>query len=228
MIEPFTETKVKEYSSFDELKEKQAENQRKSLARTRKMVNLYSRCWRWEWFVTFTFNPSKIDRTDFQTCMKKIRNWLQNARQKIAPNMKYLIVPELHSDMVSWHLHGLLADVGDMCFTNSGKKVDKQAIYNISNWKWGFSTATKVQDTYRVQKYITKYITKESHALSFGAHRYYVSNNLPKPKQSTMLIEPQEQSEVIEQIANSLGLDIVWISNTYSTPYTNVTYIELQ
>ncbi|MGF7001739.1 TPP-dependent 2-oxoacid decarboxylase [Lachnospiraceae bacterium PFB1-21] len=29
-------------------------------------------------------------------------------------------------------------------------------IYNINNWKWGFSTATKVEHTGKVSRYITK------------------------------------------------------------------------
>lgn len=228
VVEPFEQTKVKEFNSFNEVENNEEENRRKSLSRTKQMISTYARCYKWEYFVTLTFDPAKVDRTNFKECMGKTRNWLQNIRKRYAPDLKYLIVPELHKDMCSWHLHGLLADTGDIKFVDSGHKDLSHTIFNIGNWYWGFSTVTKVVDTFRIQKYIVKYITKESHALSFGAHRYYVSNNLPKPSEFTMCVEPSEQEEVIEQIAESMGLNVVWKSPTYSTPYTDVTYIELQ
>ena len=229
VLEPFEQTKVKEFNSFNELKSKEEENRRKSLSRTKQMISTYARCYKWEYFVTLTFNPNKTDRTCLKETMSKARNWLQNMRKRYAPDLKYIVVPELHRDGCSIHLHGLLADIGDIKFVDSGHKdASQNTIYNIDNWKWGFSTATKVIDTFRVSKYMVKYITKELHSLSFGAHRYYVSNNLPKPSEVTMCVEPNEQKEVIEQIAESMGLNVVWKSPTYSTPYTDVTYIELQ
>lgn len=229
VVEPFEQTKVKEWNSFDELKRKEEENRRISLSHTRKMINTYARCYKWEYFVTLTFDPAKTDRSDFVETTSKARNWLQNIRKRYAPDLKYIFVPELHKDGCSIHLHGLLADTGALKFIDSGHKdASQNTIYNIGNWKWGFSTATKVIDTFRVSKYMVKYITKELHSLSFGKHRYYVSNNLPKPSEFTMCVEPNEQKEVIEQIAESMGLKVAWSSPTYSTPYTDVTYIELQ
>ena len=221
-IEPFTNTKVKVVSEFAN----QKDNQRKSLLHTKSMIFYYARCCRWEWFCTFTFSPEKIDRYDFALCMKKIRNWLKNQRNRHAPDLKYLVVPETHKDG-AWHLHVLLADTGEMTFVDSGKKYLEQTIYNLSGWKWGFSTATKVTDTYRIQTYIAKYVTKESHALSKNAHRYYVSRNLPKAKESLFLVEPTEEKEFLEHLVNSLDLEIKY-SKEVESAFVTVAYMELQ
>ena len=126
----------------------------------------------------------------------------------------------------AWHLHALLADTGSMIFENSGKRKYGQQIYNLSNWKWGFSTATKVRDTYRLQNYISKYITKETLIHTKNAHRYYVSNNLLEPKTSCFLLEPTEEDDFLQDLIDNLEANITHkkiISNTF----VNVEYIEL-
>lgn len=229
IYEPFEGNEVKELNSLL-TKTDVEENRRKSLSRTKQKINFYGRCYIWEWFITLTFDPSKCDRTNFNQCMKRIRNWLQNLRQKFAPNLKYLCVPELHSDLTSWHAHILLADTGNIKFTDSGHCDPNTAasIFNLPQWRFGFSTATRITSTHRVTTYIMKYVTKESMFLAKNAHKYYVSNNLPRPKESLMLAEPYEIDEIIQQIAESLGKEIAYCSKPYSTPYTDVTYIELE
>ena len=100
-------------------------------------------------------------------------------------------------------------------------------IYNRSGWKWGFSTATKVRDIFRIQKYIVKYITKECHSLAVGAHRYYVSNNLPEPTNKIMLLMEYEKESTIQMIADSLGREITYRSEPKGD-FVQVEYIELQ
>lgn len=226
-IEPFTGKKIlRTVNSFDELIINSLNNREKSLARTRAKINTYARCMHWEWFCTFTYSPEKNDRTDFSECMAKLRNWLQNVRKRNSPELAYVCVPELHSDMVTWHGHLLLSNTGNLQFTDSGRRASGQIIYNVPGWRWGFSTATKVLDTYRIQKYICKYLTKECHLMSKGAHRYYVSNNLPAPKESVMCVEPAEQENTVQQIAESLGMEISYRSEVKG--YIDVTYIELK
>lgn len=231
LFEPFEGKQVKEVDSFSHesnCNTKKQENLRKSLARTKQKVHTYSRCCKWEWFVTLTYSPTLIDRTDFKECMKRVRYYLHNARRE-APSLRYLFLPELHSDMVSWHCHGLLSETGNLKFEKSGHFDDSgNPVYNLQNWKWGFSTATKISDPYRISNYVIKYITKESMLLAQNAHRYYVSNNLPKPKESLMLVDPIELEDVIQTLADSMGKDIVYCSKPYSTPFTDVTFMELQ
>lgn len=228
-LEPFHGTSVREVLNFTQTNAE--ENLRKSISRTKKKINMYARGATFEWFTTHTFDPTLVDRSNFKECSKKMRNWLHNVKKRFAPDLKYIAVPELHSDGFTFHFHCLLADIGSLNIKDSKKKTNGthgQTIYNIPQWKWGYSTATKIIDTHRVQSYITKYITKDCYLLASGAHRYYASNNLPLPKASTMLIEPQEQEATIQQIAESLGLDIVYRSKQYSNPFTDATYFELQ
>lgn len=204
------------------------ENREKSLIRTRSQINLYSRSLIWDYFVTLTFSPQKIDRTDFKKCMSKARNWLQNIRKRQAPDLGFLCVPELHKDLASYHLHLLIANTGKMAFIDSGHEKAGRTIYNLPSWKWGFSTASKIdkEDIYKVQSYLAKYMTKECHIFTKGAHRYYVSNNLPKPREAVYCIEPSEIEMTICTIADSLGQEIVRRSEVKG--YVDVTYIELQ
>lgn len=222
-VEPFTGKKVR---SVEEFTDNAEENRRKSLARTKAMIGMYARSAAWEWFVTLTFAPNKADRENFGECMGKARNWFQNARKRLAPDLQYLVVPELHADGKSWHVHALLSATGNMEFVDSGRKKNGQDIYNLSGWSCGFSTATKVRDIYRVQKYILKYITKECHAMAAGAHRYYVSNNLPMPKESVFCVEPGEQERVIKEIADSLGVEVSYRSGPKGN-YVTVEYLDL-
>ena len=218
--EPFSGTKARVVNDFGNPEE----NQRKSLAHTRSMIHTYARCCRWEWFCTFTYDGKKVDRYDFKLCMKKIRNWLKNQR-RLAPDLKYLAVPEMHKDG-AWHLHVLLADSGTMKFVDSGKKYLGMKIYNLSGWKWGFSTATEIQDTFRIQNYISKYMTKDCFALSQNCHRYYASRNLPKPMVKHLLINSNDVDEVIQNLLDSLGMEIQH-TKTIHSDFTDVTYIEL-
>lgn len=222
--EPFTMRKARVVTDFED---NSAENQRKSLSHTKSMIGTYARCAFWEWFVTLTYDAGKIDRTDFKICMKKVRDWLHNCRRRSAPDLKYLVVPELHADGTSWHIHALLSDTGKMVFSDSGHKISGQIVYNLSGWKWGFSTATKVRDIFRIQKYIVKYMTKDCHKLAHGAHRYYVSKNLPKPDVSLMLLLDDDKEAAIQTAVDSLGLDIVYRSEPKGD-YVQVEYIELQ
>ncbi len=224
--EPFYGTYVREVEQF-EPKIDPLESRRISLARTKRMISDYARSVSWEWFCTFTFSPEKVDRTDYKECCKKIRIWLKNIRDRKAKSLKYLAVPELHKDMESWHFHVLLAYTENLDFFSSGMIKGGKVIYNIPSWTHGFSTATKVYDTYRIQKYIVKYMTKACHAMSKGAHRYFVSYMLPKPKKSLFVIEKGEEEELIKNIVEKLEKKVMWVSHNKAGGYTGVTYIEL-
>ncbi len=229
VLEPFTGKRVREVEDFSDLDPKTdpLELRRISLSRTKQMIATYARSVCWQWFCTFTFSPDKAHRTNYKSCCKQMRTWLKNTRDRKAPDLLFLAVPELHKDMESFHFHVLLSNTGSLIFEDSGIIKDSQVIYNIPGWTLGFSTATKVRDTYRIQKYIIKYMTKECHIMSRGEHRYFVSQGLPKPKQSYFLAGKGEEMKQIEEIADKLGLEMTWISHS-DGGYTSVTYIELQ
>lgn len=198
-----------------------------SLNRTKNKIYSYARCVRWEWFVTFTFSSEKTDRYDYTECSRLIRRWLNNQRRN-APDLLYLIVPEQHKDG-AWHFHGLLANTGNIEFSDSGKKDGTgKKIYNMAKWLNGWTTATAVGDIHKVASYIGKYITKDLCKATTGKQRYFVSQNMPEPEVSVFLFDgvrdlTPEECENIKQIEMNNPDDIKRmeeISAYYKTIYT--------
>ena len=153
---------------------------KRSMRRTVNMIYDYSRSNNWEWFLTLTLNPEKVNRFDYQACCKKLGNWLIVMR-RLCPDMKYLIVPEQHKNG-AWHFHGLFADCDGLGFADSGHRDSKgRIVWNVGKYRLGFSTATQITDLKKTASYICKYITKELCAATVGRKRYWVSRNLDKP-----------------------------------------------
>lgn len=164
-----------------------------SVNRTINSIYALSRSNRWEWFVTLTINPKRLDSTDYILILDKLGIWLNNIRKRYAPDLRYLFVPELHKDGKKYHFHGLIADVGNLPFEFSdkvsvGKYIFDYArkpfgtkIYNLPLWKWGYSTATAVKNPSRAGSYICKYITKELTCSLKNLRRFIYSQNLHTP-----------------------------------------------
>ena len=193
-----------------ELQKREQENAYRSYRRTKNSIYDYSKQAMWKYFITLTFDGAKVDRYDFSECMKKARKWFNNQRNRKAPDLKYLVVPEQHKDG-AWHIHGLLADTGDMTFTDSGHKTKGgETVYNLTGWRYGFSTATKVKDTYKCSGYICKYITKDLCEVTKGKHRYFVSNNINEVKEELFLVDTEDVDAFIEELTDSLGANLTY------------------
>lgn len=194
--------------SEEELKEKSEKCLTSSINRTVQNLYCITRANLWNWFITFTFDPKMVDNTDYDLVTKLVSQWFKNVKKRKCPNMKYVLVPELHKDGKKWHIHGLLADCPELDFVDSGIVQNGHIVYNISNWIYGFSTATQVKDSGRVSSYITKYITKEMCVCTSGRKRYWASRNCVKAKDvcSTALLTGQD----LQDFLDSIGDDIVW------------------
>lgn len=229
---------IKEYNPFTdkveymedmycakELEKRANHNLRVSFNRTVNEIYKLSRQCTWEYFITLTFDKTKVDRYNFDECMKKANSWFNNQRKRYAKDLQYLFVPEQHKDG-AWHIHGLLSRVGEMSFVDSGKKINDKVIYNLSGWKNGFSTATEVEDIQRVSSYIVKYITKELCEVTKGKRRYYRSQNIPKPSEEVFLLESGCDVEFIDTLADSLGFDVSYVK-TVKGEYMDIEYIYL-
>lgn len=164
------------------------ESRKRSYRRTKQKVYDMVKCNNWEWFFTLTFNPEKVDSFNYDITTKKLSLWLNNMR-KICPEMKYLVVPEKHPTSGRWHFHGLFANVDEMVFVDSGER-DKRGrvIYNVGNYRLGFSTATKISDVAKASSYLCKYITKELCDVTKGKKRYWSSRNVDVPEVTDMLV----------------------------------------
>ena len=227
---PFTDEMEKLRTVEDA--ERSAKN---SLNRTKQNIYKFSRQADWEYFITLTFDGSKVNRYDFDECMGKVNNWFNNQKKRKAPDLKYLFVPEQHKDG-AWHIHGVIADVGEMSFADSGRVAIGQkayrrsdvnsefaTIYNLSGWRFGFSTATKVRDKYKVASYITKYITKDLCESTFGKKRYYRSRNIPEPIEKGFIVEPQDFDSFMTEMVDSFGCCMVYQKEVNGL-YQSVTY----
>lgn len=112
----------------------------------------------WKYFITLTLDKEKIDRYDKKEINKKLRKWLNNMVYRY--DFNYILIPEYHEDGAI-HFHGLCS--GDLKLTYV--KLDKKGrkVYNLDNWKLGFSTAIELDNNHTaVSAYITKYITKDT------------------------------------------------------------------
>lgn len=148
-----------------------------SMSRTVNRVYHLARSNVWDWFFTLTFDPVKVNSFDYDACTKKLKGWLDGIR-RVSPDLRYLIVPEKH-ESGRFHFHGLFAGCENISFEESGHYTQSgETIYNIGEYQLGFSTATRVKDNSKVVKYISKYITKDLCAVSYGKKRYWASRNL--------------------------------------------------
>lgn len=211
--------------SAEELEARQVKSVKNSLSRTKQALYSIARQCKWDYFITLTFDGSKVDRYSFDICMKKANTWFGNQRKRYAEELQYLFVPEQHKDG-AWHIHGLIAQCGAIKFVDSGRNIGGKVIYNLDGWNYGFSTATKIEDSKRVSAYITKYITKEVCAVTKGKKRYYRSQNIPEPIESTYLLNYEESKDFIKILADSLGLDVSYVKQIQGE-YMDVKYTYL-
>ena len=141
--------------------------------RTIKMIYDLARANNWDYFVTLTFNPQKVNRYNYDDCVNAMRNYIKTLK-KYCPQFQYLIVPELHSDKRAWHMHGLIKNIDGSLLIDSNKRTENgEIIYNIINWYYGWNECTKVISNDKVVRYITKYITKELCEETLYRNRYY-------------------------------------------------------
>lgn len=165
--------------------------------RTKQNVYQITRANCWEWYVTLTLDPEKIDRTDYDLCIRTVRKWFNNIKTRKCPDLKYIIIPELHKDGKSYHFHGLLANTEGLVFTDSGIVQKGRKVYNLANYTLGFTNCTRVDDTRKVSSYITKYITKQLESSIKGKRRYLASNNCKKAEIKEYNVTPEEKEELL-------------------------------
>lgn len=208
-----------EYQRWEQWKED--EYSRQALCRAKQTIYHLARSNVWEWFVTLTLDQRKIDRYDYDEIAKKVRKWFNNLRRK-APDLYFLIVPERHKDG-AWHFHGLLGACSGLVFDFSGKHDNTgRPIYNLSDWSYGWSTATEVSSTDCVRSYVTKYITKDMCDATKGRHRYWVSNNCNRVEPKDMVLEKWDIQKLRKELYERCTFKKV-----VQTEYLDVEYWEV-
>lgn len=164
-----------------------------SLAATKNRIYNIARSNTWEWFITLTFDRNKTDAADYDMIAYRLHIFLNNLQKRKCPGMKYLIVPELHADKESYHFHGLLSGADSLRFRFSGHFDGKDnPIFNVIDWKYGFTTATRIQDTRKASGYITKYITKDTDLKLKNKKRYFCSRNVERTEASFHVVDEED------------------------------------
>lgn len=219
MQNPFNDDKWEYLEEIKEVDEdKVSESVRCSMSRTIKKIYDVGRSNEWEWFFTLTFNPDIVDSLDYSICSQKLSYWLNNMR-KTCPAMKYLVVPEQH-ESGRWHFHGLFSNVSELEFNLSGKYTDDgKEIFNVGNYKLGWSTAIKLDGDFAIVGYMTKYITKSLCEMTKGRKRYWYSRNCDLP-----IIDVFDLEESFESVINRFDLSEARILTKQG--YVDVTYID--
>lgn len=194
-----------EYYDYIEYKKKYKEK-KQIQSKNRSKQNIYelARANTWEYFITLTFDREKVDSSNYDTLIKQVGKWFNNLKSRKAPNLKYLIIPELHKDGIHYHFHGLLACCDGLTFVDSGIKQNRKKVYNMPDFKFGFTTATKVSDTNKVSSYITKYITKDLESTLKGKRRYIASRNCERPKVTEYEMTEDEITATLDALTSEI------------------------
>lgn len=175
----------------------------------------------WEYFITLTFSKEKVDRYNYESVSQAMIKWLHSIKNSCSPDLRYIIVPELHKDG-AFHFHGLISNIGTMKMIDSKKRTkDNDIIYNIKNYKLGFTTATKVKENNKVCTYITKYITKELCTTTENKKRYWSSKNLDKPEVEKFYLSEEQKKDLLDVIGQPDYIKCVQID----TIGQNITYM---
>lgn len=184
---------TKNYSAKGTVNSSKLDN---NLSRARQKVFGYALCNPWELFGTFTLDPKKFTRTDLNKFRSSFSQWIRNQNKKNGTEIKYLLIPELHADQQSWHMHGLFLGlptellhrfvVGDTMGKSIADKVFRgDVVYNWGGYaeKFGYCSLEPVRDHNAVSFYITKYITKDllRSVVSLNSHSFFASQGLNTP-----------------------------------------------
>lgn len=156
-----------------------AERAESNISRAKRRIREIALCNEWDWFATLTIDPDKYNRTNLESYYKDFADWLHRRADRGLAKVRYIVVPELHADKVSYHMHALLA----------GVPADELGVVNGRlNWlpyyeKFGFSLLEPIEDATRCAMYMSKYITKDlGTAVQTNGQLYRASKGLARGK----------------------------------------------
>lgn len=212
LIEGYEARKRKD-EKVDDLLEKFG-RYRENLARAKSRVEEIALCNDFDYFVTITVNPDNCNRQCLDDIYDLIvrkyfrnrRTWFRELCKKrnidlSESELKYVLVPELHKDGKSFHLHGLLR-VGRLWEDNLINYKDTD-IFKLPKrlrkiigespgiffdkeleTKVGFNTWEIIRSREKAARYITKYVSKGmglvSDVVDSGKHLFFSSPGMAK------------------------------------------------
>jgi len=161
----------------------------KSLYRSKsKLIDLAIENGPWEYFVTLTFDKTKVkSRYDYNEISKCFTKWSDLVKHS-NKDFSYVFTTEKHKDG-AFHLHGLIKNVPNLKIIRALNKLGRGLvkngckIYNIKNFKFGNTELSFIKNQEAVSIYMSKmskYMTKDLIDLGFKK-KYFRSNNLREP-----------------------------------------------
>jgi hypothetical protein len=156
----------------------QGANMERSMRRARAKLRRLALANGFEYFVTLTLDPAKIDRYDGAAVTKALGRWADNMVRR--HGLRYILVPEQHRDG-AFHFHGFMAGEG-LQVQDSGIEWDGRPVYNLPQWSYGFTTAQRLYGDYHAAVgYCCKYIGKQAGERPLGRW-YYSGGALAEPE----------------------------------------------
>ena len=172
--------KTDTYREYTE--EEKANSLLRSLQRTKQQVYDLVMCNEFNYFCTLTFSNLYINRNFDHEVNHAYEKFINNLRKQFS-EMRYISVPERHKSGAI-HFHMLIGGMtpSQLGLIDSTKKDKKgRPIYNITKFKYGFTTATEIGNLNATRRYLLKYITKDNSTIPSCKKRFYASKNLKTP-----------------------------------------------
>ena len=166
----------------------------RSMRRARAKLRRLALANQFEYFVTLTLDPTRIDRYDPAAVTKALGRWCDNMVRR--HGLRYILVPELHKDGAI-HFHGFMAGSG-LIATDSGIEWDGRTVYNLPQWTLGFTTAQRLYGEYHAAVgYCCKYIGKQNGQRPMGRW-YYSGGALQEPRKIYADLEYRAVDKAVE------------------------------
>ena len=166
------------------------ENVKRTLVNSRKrsLDNLFGYVLsnKWDYFFTFTFDPAKVDRDNYDEIVK---SWslLRMKMQYYSKLVKIIAIPEPHPTSGKLHIHALVGNIDLSRFLvraynpHTGKPIFSKgrAVYNLTLFSDGFSTCVRCDgNPLKVANYIAKYVIKDFGNTEYNKKAFFHTNNL--------------------------------------------------
>lgn len=206
----------------DEIERKKQESLRCSLSRTRNRILRLALSGDFNFFATFTFDGSKVNRYDYDSVCHVMQKWLRS----LPPGTQYIVVPELHKDG-AYHFHGLFSNFGGFRYAGRFKSGD---VFHHDTIDFGYHSFVPIRDRVRCSRYIVKYITKELLSVASSRRRYwYSTSTLFCPMDLHFLVDKEKFLDLIQsfierngvyvneinQLSSFLQYNEIWLSRDF-------------
>ena len=174
----------------------------RSMRRARAQLRRLALANSFDYFVTLTLDPQRIDRYDGAAVVKALNQWCNNMVKR--HGLRYVLVPEQHKDG-AFHFHGFMGGPG-LNAADSGVQWDGRPVYNLPQWTLGFTTAQRLYGTYSAAVgYCCKYIGKQQGQRPLGRW-YYSGGALAKPEKQYITLDYRDTAR--EYATEAVELEI--------------------